>query len=227
MSHFSTTPQIIPAILAKNRAEFTHKLKLMEKRVPLMQVDVMDGAFVPNHTWFNAKSVSEMDTKMQFELHLMVNDPITVMTDWMKVKGLRRVIFHIESPLDIPEAVALARAHCLEVGLAICPDTSLSTLTPFLSLRAKQRVDLILVMGGKPGFSGKPLDSNTIDTVRALRKKSKTLPIGFDIGVSRETIPTLITAGVTNLCVGSAIFNAKNPAHELVALQKIADQASG
>lgn len=214
------SPHIIPAILAKTRAEFARKLKLVEGKAPLIQVDVMDGKFVPNTTWFDAKTVAGMKTKMLFELHLMVNDPLKVMTDWYKVKGLSRVIFHIESPVQIQDLIAEARTHCLDVGLAICPKTPLSQLTPFL-----KKIDLVLVMGGEPGYSGKPLDSNTIDTVRAIRKKSKTLPIGFDIGVSHETIPTLVQAGVTNLCVGSAIFKANNPRREIRALTEIALQA--
>ena len=30
----------------------------------------------------------------------MVRDPYPVITDWMKVRGLRRVIVHAESPVD-------------------------------------------------------------------------------------------------------------------------------
>lgn len=214
-------PIIIPTLLTKSRAEFARKLKTVEGAVAMVQVDAMDGKFVPNKTWFGGKAVAQMKTNITFELDLMVNDPLAVMTDWMKVKGLRRVFFHVESPVRIPDAIREAREHCLEVGLAISPGTPIKRLTAHL-----KRIDAVLVMGNKPGFGGQPLDSNTIDTVRAIRKLSKRIPIGFDIHVTRETIPTLVQAGVNRLCAGSAVWAAKNPRAEIRALQKIADRAN-
>ncbi len=213
-------PVIIPAILAKSRAEFSRKLRLMNGVTRHMHVDVMDGKFVPNKTWHDAKVVARMKTNVTFELHLMVRNPLPVIVDWMKVKGLRHVIVHVESPVDIRAMIREARARCLDFGLAISPGTPLKKVLTHL-----KQVDEILVMGGKPGFSGKPLDSNTIETVRAIRKRSKTIPIGFDIGVSRETIPTLVHAGVTRLVSTHAIFRATHPQTEVASLQRIADQA--
>ena len=220
MKNVKGVPVIVPAILAKNRAEFVKKLKQMESVADLVQVDVMDGRFVPNTTWHSTKDVARIKTKLLFELHLMVQNPLPIVTDWMKVKGLRRVIFHAESPVRLTDMIREARERCLEVGIAISPKTSLKQIIPYLS-----RIDLVLVMGGEPGFSGKPLDSNTIDTVRAIRKKSKKILIGFDIGVSKETIPTLVRAGVTHLCAASAIFQAKNPKKEFISLSRIAARA--
>jgi ribulose-phosphate 3-epimerase len=221
MAKTFSPPVIIPTLLTKSRAEFVRKLKLIEGRVEFAQVDVMDNKFVPNKTWFDAKSVSKMKTKVLFELDLMVKDPIAVMTDWMKVPGLRRVYFHVESPVRIPDAIREAREHGLEVGLGISPGTPLNKVTAHL-----KKIDAVLVMGNKPGFGGEPLDSNTIDTVRAIRKLSKTIPIGFDIHVTRETIPTLVIAGVTRLCAGGSVFKAKNPRKEIGVLEKIAVQAA-
>jgi ribulose-phosphate 3-epimerase len=217
----TVAPVIVPAILAKSAADFRRKIAALKGAASLVQVDVMDGRFVPNKTWFDAKTVATIKTDIAFELHLMVEDPYPIIADWMKVKGLRRVIVHLESPIKMQEAITEARARCIEIGFAISPGTSLATLTPYL-----KQIDHVLVMGGAPGFSGKPLDSNTIDTVRAIRKKTPSLPIGFDIGVSRQTIPTLVQAGVTHLCAASAVFRAKNPHREFAALSAIAAQAA-
>jgi ribulose-phosphate 3-epimerase len=214
-------PRVIPAILAKSQAEFRKKIRLMDGVTDLVQVDVMDGRFVPNATWHVAKEVAKIRTSLQFELHLMVQHPLPIITDWMKVKGLRRVIFHAESAVRLTDMIREARERCLHVGVAISPGTPLKRITPYL-----KRVDLVLVMGGKPGFSGKPLDSNTIDTVRTIRKIAKRLPIGFDIGVSKETIPTLVQAGVTHLYAASAVFNTKNPTNALKPLQRIAEHSA-
>ena len=214
-------PLIVPAILVKSRAEFARKLKQTEGAANVVQVDIMDGRFVPNKTWFDAKAVSAMKAKIQFDLDLMVNNPLPIVTDWMKVKGLRRVFFHVESPVRMGDMIREAREHCLQVGLAISPGTPLKRLTTYL-----KRIDAVLVMGNKPGFGGMPLDSHTIDTVRAIRKLSRAIPIGFDIGVTHETIPTLVQAGVTELCAGHAVFGKKSPKTNIRALQKIATRAS-
>lgn len=209
--------EIIPAILAKSAKEFKRKLNVIEDRVPLVQVDVMDGRYVPNKTWFKAETVATWNPKVEFELHLMVKNPYPVIADWMKVRGLRRVIVHAESPVNLKDAIRFARDKCLEIGVAISPGTSLRKLLPLV-----KRFDMALVMGGKPGFSGQSLDPKTLVTVRALRRHFPKLPIGFDIGVSAKTIPVLKRAGVTRFCAASAIFNSKNPGRALVKLTRIA-----
>ncbi|MEN9558763.1 MAG: Ribulose-phosphate 3-epimerase [Candidatus Parcubacteria bacterium] len=216
-----SSPVVIPAILAKSKAEFLQKITLLGRAEEMIHVDVMDGQFVKQKTWAKAKAIAALRTRAAFELHLMVNDPLSVMIDWMKVPGFRRAIVHVESPVQIATVIKEARLRCIEIGLAISPGTPLSALTPFL-----KKIDMVQVMGGVPGKSGQPLDSNTLDTVRAIHKKAPHLPIAFDIGVNRHTIPTLVHTGVTRLCAASAIFSVKNPARERATLQRIALQAS-
>ena len=115
------------------------------------------------------------------------------------------------------DAIRFARSKCLEIGLAISPDTPLRKFLPLI-----KRLDMALVMGGRPGFSGQSLDPKTLATVRAIRRAAKTLPIGFDIGVSAKTIPALKRAGVTRFCAASAIFNSKSPGRALAKLSRIA-----
>lgn len=210
-------PEIIPAILAKSATEFRRKLTAMVGLAPLVQVDVMDGKFVPNKTWFEAKTVASWDADAEFELHLMVKDPYPIIGDWMKVRGLRRVIVHAESPINLKDAIRFAHDKCLEIGVAISPGTPLAKILPLIP-----SLDAVLVLGGKPGFSGKAFDPKTLETVRAFRRRQPSLPIGFDIGVNAKTIPALKRAGVTRFYAASAVFGAKSPRGALTRLVRVA-----
>ncbi|OGL73470.1 hypothetical protein A3E39_02825 [Candidatus Uhrbacteria bacterium RIFCSPHIGHO2_12_FULL_60_25] len=209
------TPQIIPAILAKTAREFKKKLDLMHGIAPLVQVDVMDGKLVPNTTWFDAETVASFDADVEYELHLMVKNPFPIVTDWMRVRGFTRMIVHAESRMDLKTAIRFAREKCIEIGVAISPGTPLSKIMPHV-----RSLDSVLVMGGTPGRSGKTLDPKTLDTVRTLRRRFPTLPIGFDIGVNAATIPALRRAGVTRFCAASAVYGAKNPRRALASLRR-------
>lgn len=202
------TIEIIPAILAKSKSAFKRKLQLIKDIAPVVQVDIMDGKLVPNTTWHEARDVAAWTFELRYELHLMVEDPIPEIERWKSVRGFTRAIIHAEAPIRIKQALDWIQRHHLEAGLAISPGTKLASIRQHL-----KRVDMILVMGGKPGFSGQKLDPERLDVVRDIRRHHPRLPIGFDIGVNIHTAPKLIDAGVTRLCAASAIF--KNPSPKL------------
>jgi ribulose-phosphate 3-epimerase len=208
--------EIIPVILAKNERTMKRRLTLMEPLVRLVQIDVMDGTFVPQKSWFDAEKIAGWKKNLKYELHLMVNDPVNVMNRWLKVRGLKRVIFHAETPQKLGHLIVAAKRHKLETGIAISPGTPIRKIEPFM-----KRADMVLVMGGKPGKSGQRLDRKTFETVRTLRKRYPKLPIGFDMGVNERTIPDLVRAGVTRLCAASAVFQSSSPARAMESLKRM------
>jgi ribulose-phosphate 3-epimerase len=214
-------PEVIPAILAKDERTMKRRLTLLEPHVRLVQIDVMDGKFVKNKTWHDAAKIAKWKMNLRYELHLMVNDPIDVMNHWIKVRGLKRVIFHAETPQKLGHLIDTAKRHKLEVGIAISPGTPIKKISPFM-----KKINMILVMGGKPGKSGQHLNKKTLETVKTLRKRYPKLPIGFDIGVNEKTVPDLVRAGVTRLNTASAIFKSRTPLKTIESLQEIAKNAS-
>lgn len=215
------TIEIIPAILTKSKAAFKRKLQLIEGVASVVQVDIMDGRLVPNTTWHDASEVAAWKFDLQYELHLMVEDPIPEIEKWKSVRGLQRAIIHAEAPIRLKKALDWIQAHKLEAGLAISPGTTLASVE-----RELKRVDMALVMGGKPGFSGQKFDPKRLDLVRQIRKRHSKLPIGFDIGVNARTAAALVEAGVTRLNAASAIFKCRSPKHAYAALKKAAEGAA-
>lgn len=214
-------PEIVPAILAKDEKTMKRRLTLIAPHVSLVQIDVMDGKFVKNKTWHDAAKVAKWKKNLQYELHLMVNDPVDVMNRWLKVRGLKRVIFHAETPQKLGHLIDTARRHKLKVGVAISPGTPIKKIIPFM-----KKINMVLVIGGKPGKSGQRLNKKTLETVKMLRKRYPKLSIGFDIGVNEKTIPELVRAGVTRLNAASAIFKSRSPLNKIKSLQEIAKNAS-
>ena len=213
--------EIIPTILAKNEQTMKRRLTLVAPFVPLVQIDIMDGKLVPNETWHDAAKVAKWKKNLKYELHLMVEDPIDVINHWLKVRGLKRVIFHAETPQKLGHLITTAKRHKLEVGIAISPGTPLKKILPFI-----KRIDMVLVMGGKPGRSGQRLEPRAIKTVQTLRQRYPKLEIGFDMGVNQRTIPMLVKAGVTRINTASAIFRSPSPIQAIKTLRTIAQNAS-
>lgn len=200
-------PEVVPAILAKSEEEFREKLRLIEGVAPLVQIDVMDGEFVPNRTWADPLVVARMETPAAFEVHLMVKEPFREVILWGKLKNVRRTIVHAESTTKLRELLHTVRATGKEVGLAVNPRTKLSTLTSQLFTS----IDFVLVMSNDPGFSGRPFRRATLKRIATLRRRYPKLHIGVDIGVSAKTAPLLRKAGATHIAAASAVFGATDP----------------
>ena len=197
---------IIPAILVKDEADFVEKLRIVEALAPIVQVDVMDGKFVPNVTWCDLAALKTLQTKTTYELHLMVEDPEPLIREAIMVPNVARIVWHVESMGDHRELLSLCRSYSKEGGLAISPDTPADNLKPY-----DGRMDEVLILGVKPGFSGQAIIPSTIGKARELHTLFPTVPLAFDGGVTADAIPALREAGVTRFCVASAIFDAKDP----------------
>lgn len=208
-------PEIIPAILCKTSACAKRRIALVESTAQTVQFDVMDGKFVPNETWYDADTVATWDFDIDYEIHLMVEDPLPIIHTWKRVPRFVRAIIHAETPKKLGHLIKSIKALKIQVGVAISPGTPIKKIIPHIN-----DIDMVLVMGGKPGFSGQPLDLKTIDTVRDLRKRFPKLPIGFDIGVSHKTVHMLAEAGVNRFCSANAIFKSDSLFNAFKTLEK-------
>ncbi len=208
--------QIIPAILAHDEKTFRERVALMEADFPVLQIDVMDGAFVPNRTWFDVNVLRRLKTSARFELHLMVMDPGRYVEETSDIESVVRYIWHLEAPID--HAAQIARVHALrkEAGLAISPETPIDKLAQYA-----KSLDEILVMGASPGFSGQKLQPQSIKRAAEIHSRWSDIPLGFDINVNAETIPLLLAAGISRFCSAGAIFKTDDPVAEGKKLKSI------
>jgi ribulose-phosphate 3-epimerase len=197
--------ELIPAILCHDAIEFAQKMRKVEGMVEYLQVDCMDGKFVPDVTWYDGVGVATMATPTKYDLHLMVMDPVAVLEEWKHVPTVARATFHIEAVADAPGIITEILRRGLEPCVAINPETPLARITPLL-----HSVESVLVMGVHPGASGQQLVPGTIARIAELRALMPDLPIAVDGGVTIGNAPGLIEAGATRLIAASALYKSKD-----------------
>lgn len=205
---------IIPTILVNKFSDLEKQAKEMEKIFEYIQIDVMDGIFVPNKSFEEIDQINDLGLKGKLELHLMVNDPISEMEKWKDIKNVFSAIFHFESADDPQLVINYIRGKCWRAGVAIKPETPLSAIESILPL-----VDVILFMTVHPGRQGAPFVPEVLEKIRELVQKPQHPLIAVDGGVNKNNIAELQKIGVEIFSVGSALTMApdlKKAYNELV-----------
>jgi len=181
-----------------------------------IQVDVMDGSFVPDIT-FGPGVVRALRPLVSVTLvvDLMIVEPERHLAAFVDA-GADRLIVHWEACTHHHRVLRCVRDLGIDVGLAISPGTSLSALEELLDL-----VDLIQVMTVNPGWGGQAFIHSQLDKIRRLRRmldeRGLDIPIAVDGGVDTTTAPLVVSAGATVLVAGSSIYSGKASVAENVA----------
>ncbi len=196
--------QVIPTIIAKDFQELEEKIKKVEAYVKWVQLDVMDGQFVENSTWNKPADLKNLETNLNLEAHLMIQNPEENIDDWI-ASGVKRIIIHFESTNQAKEVIERIKKAGLAVGLAINPETLIEVVDDFID-----QLDLILVMTVQPGRGGQKFLEETLVKIKDLRTKYKNVNIEVDGGINPETAPQVIQAGANLLASGSAVFKNDN-----------------
>lgn len=211
------TVEIIPALMVRDYEDLEEKVETFVGLVRYVQLDVMDGKFVPNRSWphtpgdVHFKKIEKEEeglpcwNAIDFEVDLMVADPEQWVPRWV-VAGARRIIVHVESMTDFEKIREAVPLDVIELGLAINTATPLSALEPYLD-----RIEFIQCMGiAKIGFQGQSFDERVLDHVRKIRARLPKMPISVDGAVNFETAQALVEAGATRLVSGSAILESED-----------------
>ena len=213
---------IAPSLLAADYAHLADEIKKVEDAgAAYLHLDIMDGAFVPNIS-FGPELVAGIrkTTKLIFDVHLMINDPIRYVDRFVKA-GADMITFHIESTNN-PEAVIRAiESHEMRVGIAISPATPVDAILPYLP-----RLAQVTVMTVEPGFGGQAFMMPMLDKVRILRRyaleRGLKLDIEVDGGINPDNVGYCTGAGANVIVAGSAIFKSKKPRSVIFGMKEAA-----
>lgn len=197
--------EIVPALLAEEWDEFVARLRQAESFAEYVQVDLMDGIFVPTKS-FEPERLSNIVTDLRFEIHLMVNDPVGCLRK-VHNESLAGVVFHLEAATDPLDAIQHIEERGLEAGIAFRPETALNGFLPV----AEQAKNL-LFLTVDPGRYGSPFKPEVLDKVAAARALFPGKTISVDGGVSLENLGEICRAGADRVAVGSRIFVRGEPA---------------
>lgn len=194
--------QIIPSVLETDFTEFKRQLKRMEPYFTYIQIDVMDGVFVESKSFPEVDQVKNIDTPLQYELHLMVQNPLEEMRRWQANDKVFRVLFHAEAH-DPRGAFNFAKREGWEMGMVLNPETPLSAIAEFLP-----KLDAVQFMTVHPGRQGNPFIPEVLEKIKAFTALTERPLCLVDGAVNKDTIKSLRSAGVDIVYPGSALCAA-------------------
>jgi len=178
--------EVIPAILPRNSEELRKKAEIFLDIAPLIHLDMLE------------KDVWD-DIENEFEVHLMVADPKTIIGRWVD-RGAKRIVVH-----ELSEEV-LMHQGLVEIGLGVLLDTPLKNIFPLIST-----ADYLHLMSiANIGAQGQLLDKRIFDKIKQVKEVYPETIIAVDGGINLDNATKLMEAGADRLIIGSAILEAED-----------------
>jgi ribulose-phosphate 3-epimerase len=205
-------PRVIPAIIASDQDELDASLQKVKHFASIIQLDVMDGVFVPGRSL-------DFDVRLpegpSYQAHLMVSDLQTHVERYRNIAGT--LIIHVESLRDVRTDVGQLRKLGPALFLALNPDTPVESVSPVIWC-----LDGVMVMTVRPGrYGGRFLPEclSKVDELKALRRG---LTVEVDGGMVPETVRLARGRGVDLFTSGSYILKSPDPLRAYMELEDAA-----
>lgn len=227
-------PIIIPAILSSTFYDIEKKVTSVGTYVDTIQLDLVDGKFAPNVTWwFSGKNLDKKEAIMReeqgmplwdslnYEIDLMVDNPLGCIDEVIAL-GPSRIIFHISSIkgdelLKWFEELSPVVSSLISFSLAVREGDDLAKIAQY-----EKYIDDVQCMGvQRIGFQRQPFNEHTLIQIQEIKKIFPTKSITVDGAVNADTIGRLWKAGATRFVVGSALFESPNILGTLQELENI------
>lgn len=213
------TVEIEPSIYAADFARLGDQVRhLLNAGARVFHFDVGDGHFVEPITIGPVvlRSIAPMIHQAGgvIDVHLMVTNPEHHFPQ-VKAAGGDSVTFHVEACEEPWNAIALARAQDLAVGVAFNPGTSVQD-----AVAASLGADLVLCMSIRPGYSGQEFMPEALPRIRELRSQlHERVVVQVDGGITQDNVRAVHEAGADAIVAGTAVFGYEDLArayHRLV-----------
>lgn len=182
--------------------------KLNQTGISYLHIDVMDGKMVDNIQFQDMDEIKSINNLSHFKLqiHLMVEDVSSYLDRFIGF-NIESITFHLETKQDILENIQRIHDMGYRCGIAICPDTDIQDIYPYLD-----KIDMILLMSVIPGCGGQSFILDTKDKIIMLKnyidKNQLSVLIEVDGGINDKTISLVKDADIA--VVGSYIVKSDN-----------------
>lgn len=198
---------LVPSILSADFTRLGEQVRAAEAAgAQRIQIDVMDGHFVPNITMGPAVVEAVRScTSLPLEAHLMITNPQEYIDAFAKA-GADVIIVHQEVCPHLHRVIQQIKRAGKRAGVALNPSTPVFLLENVLSL-----LDHVLIMTVNPGFGGQDFIPETLPKISRIRQmlseRNLQCDIEVDGGIHEQTAPLVVQAGANLLVAGSAVYN--------------------
>jgi ribulose-phosphate 3-epimerase len=207
---------IVPSVLSADFTRLGDQVREAEQAGALrIQVDVMDGHFVPNITMGPMiVDAVRCSTTLPVEAHLMISHPEQFIEEFA-IAGADFIIVHQEVSPHLHRIIQQIKAAGKKAGIALTPSTPVIMLEDILSM-----LDMALIMTVNPGFGGQKFIPETLPKIKRLREMLDLQEIHCDIevdgGIHETVVPLVVQAGANLLVAGSAVYNERESVAEAI-----------
>jgi ribulose-phosphate 3-epimerase len=205
---------IVPALLSQDKKKIKQMLDCCSQFAQLVQIDIMDGKFVPSKS-ITSQELSNLEFTIPAELHLMVKNPYTWIEPACKI-GIKRVIFHLETKINHKQLITEIKKHNMEAGVSLNPETKIEKLAPLIN-----QIDSVLFMAVNPGFYGAPFIPQVLEKINQFNKTWPGKKTAIDGGVKEENFLKIKNTNLDYICIGSAILKSDNPKQAFLKFSRL------
>ncbi len=193
----------LPSLLCADQLHLGDNIEeLLSLGFSALHYDVMDNRYVPNLalSYDLAEQIAAVYPNIALDAHLMTEHTERAV-ERMAICRAKRIAFHLMKNQRVNRLINLIRLSDAQVGIALNPSEPLSLALPYLP-----DIDYLLIMGIRPGFSGRKFIKSTVDKVKeavALRAKDGfSYTITVDGGITSDIGAKLFAAGADAIVLG-------------------------
>ena len=206
---------LCPSMMCANFGHLAAEVRALDDAgVDIFHCDIMDGSFVPNFTMgvMDVKTIRHY-TDRPIDCHLMIENP-GGKVDWFIDAGADIIYIHPESERYVVKTLAHIKDRGIQAGIAVNPDTSVSSISEILNL-----CDYVMVMTVNPGFSGQQfIDFTRIKVMQLAELRDRYhYRLMIDGHCTPELIGSFYGIGADGFVLGSsALFRKRRTYRELI-----------